>query len=250
MAHNLASGFTPDDPRWSRLQPITQRYEISQAAAARIRILENCEVVILVDDSGSMNMPLQGSSETRWDEMRRLVTIISELAVVMDSNGVDIYFLNRPPVLNVTDARLITQEFSKPPQGLTPIAPALRQILAAKRAVSYEKKLLIFIATDGAPTDEQGNPSISALETILRNERTPQTYVSFLACTDNLQDVAYLSNWDRNLPNVDVIDDYRSERTEIQRTLGSTYPFSFGDYIVKALLGAVDPWFDTMDNRA
>jgi hypothetical protein len=34
--------------------------------------MENCEVVILVDDSGSMNMPLKGTNETRWDEMRRV----------------------------------------------------------------------------------------------------------------------------------------------------------------------------------
>ena len=72
-----------------------------------------------------------------------------EIAAVMDSNGVDIYFLNRPALMNVTDARLVTQEFDKPPKGLTPITPALRNILASKRTISYEKKLLILIATDG-----------------------------------------------------------------------------------------------------
>jgi hypothetical protein len=93
------------------------------------------------------------------------------------------------------------------------------------------------------PTDEQGNPSVSTLESVLRNERTPETYISFLACTDNLQDVAYLSNWHRVLPKVEVVDDYRSERAKVQRTHGPTFPFSFGNYIVKALLGSVDPWF-------
>lgn len=44
------------------------------------------------------------------------------------------------------------------------------------------------------------------------------------------------------MPNLDVVDDYRSERTEIQRTRGNNFPFSFGDYIVKALLGSIDPW--------
>ncbi len=81
--------------------------------------------------------------------MLQLVTIVTEIAAVMDSNGVDIYFLNRPPILNVTDARLVAHEFNKPPQGLTPITPALRSILAVKRNVSYEKKLIVLIATDG-----------------------------------------------------------------------------------------------------
>ena len=67
----------------------------------------------------------------------------------MDSNGVDIYFLNREPMLNVTDTRYVHQAFNTPPQGLTPLVPALRRILAAKRNQTYERKLLILIATDG-----------------------------------------------------------------------------------------------------
>ena len=76
MAYNLATGFVPNDPRMARLQPIIQRYEISQPVVARLRALEYCEIVILVDDSGSMNMPLQGTNETRWDEMRRVSQLI------------------------------------------------------------------------------------------------------------------------------------------------------------------------------
>jgi len=67
----------------------------------------------------------------------------------MDSNGVDIYFLNREPVLNVTNAQNIRHIFNSPPQGLTPLVPAIRRILAAKRSQAFEKKLLILIATDG-----------------------------------------------------------------------------------------------------
>ena len=47
--------------------------------------------------------------------------------------------------------------------------------------------------------------------------------------------VSYLSNWDKSMPNLDVIDDYQSERGEIQRVRGANFPFSFGDYIVKSL---------------
>ena len=39
-----------------------------------------------------------------------------------------------------------------------------------------------------------------------------------------------------------MLDDYRSERNEIQKVRGINFAFSFGDYIVKALLGAIDPW--------
>ena len=93
-----------------------------------------------------------------------------------------------------------------------------------------------------APTNEYGQTDIGTLEAVLRNERTPQTYITFLACADDLEAVNYLSNWDKSMPNLDVMDDYRSERAEIQRVRGPNFPFSFGDYIVKALLGSIDPW--------
>ncbi|CAF1316917.1 unnamed protein product [Rotaria sordida] len=193
-----------------------------------------------------MNTPIQGTNQTRWDELKSLVNIVVDICSVMDSNGIDIYFLNRDPMLNVTDARYVRQVFNAPPQGLTPLVPALRRVLAAKRNQPYEKKLLILIATDGAPTNEYGQLDVGALEAVLRHERTPQTYVTFLACTDDLQTVSYLSNWDRVIPNLDVMDDYRSERAEIQRTRGGNFPFSFGDYIVKSLLGSIDPWRRTV----
>jgi hypothetical protein len=71
----------------------------------------------------------------------------------MDSTGVDVYFLNRDPVLNVTNAQNMRHVFNSPPQGLTPLVPALRRILAAKRSQTFEKKLLILIATDGSNSD-------------------------------------------------------------------------------------------------
>ena len=72
MAAQYEGGFMPDDPRLARLQPIIQRYEINPQFASRLAILAQCEIVILVDDSGSMNMPLQGTNQTRWDEMRQV----------------------------------------------------------------------------------------------------------------------------------------------------------------------------------
>ena len=77
------------------------------------------------------------------------MNIVTDICAVMDSNGVDIYFLNREPILNVTNAQNIRQVFNSPPQGLTPLVPAIRKILASKRSQTYEKKLLLLIATDG-----------------------------------------------------------------------------------------------------
>jgi hypothetical protein len=39
----------------------------------------------------------------------------------------------------------------------------------------------------------------------------------------------YLNYWDKKIPNLDVADDYRSERQEILKVQGKHFPFSFGD---------------------
>jgi hypothetical protein len=196
-----------------------------------------------------MNTPVSGTTGTRWDELRSIVQIIIEIGAVFDSNGVDVHFLNRPPMPNVTDARQVVESFIQRPSGLTPLTDALRRIFhSAASKPGSDKRLLVFVATDGAPTDANGQVDIRSLENVMRNERQVNTtYVTFVACTDDDESVAYLSQWDRTMQNVDVVDDYKTEREEIRRTKGFNFPFSFGDYVVKALLGAVDPQMDALD---
>jgi hypothetical protein len=196
-----------------------------------------------------MNTPVDGTQGTRWDELRSIVQIVIEIGCVFDSNGVDVHFLNRASMPNVTDGRQVVESFSQRPGGMTPLTPALRRIFqSAASKPGSDKSLLVFVATDGAPTDANGNVDIRSLENLMRNERQANTtYVTFLACTDDDSSVEYLSQWDRSMMNVDVVDDYKTEREEVRRNRGHNYPFSFGDYVAKALLGAVDPQMDMLD---
>ena len=52
------------------------------------------EIVLICDDSGSMNTPLNNSngsafakSVSRWDELKQTVSIIVDIAAVMDKDG-------------------------------------------------------------------------------------------------------------------------------------------------------------------
>lgn len=162
----------------------------------------------------------------------------------------DIFFLNRATLLHVTSSQQLHQAFSTHPAGPTPISPVLRHVLQAKKAISMEKKVLVVIATDGAPTNQQGQVDTATLRHILANERDANRFhVTFLACTDDDATMAYLNDWDTSLKNVDVVDDYVSEKREIQKAQGSQYRFSFGDYLVKTLLGSIDPEFDQLDEQ-
>ncbi|CAF1491582.1 unnamed protein product [Adineta steineri] len=246
-----------NDERMSKFQYLVNLYEINREFATRLRGLEGYEIAFIVDDSGSMNTPLGDLSgpfdhnPTRWDELRRTVSIVVDIASVFDPDGVDIFFLNREPMRNVKNAEELKPVFAMPPSGPTPIARVLRHVLQAKQLEVQERKLLILIATDGIPTNDSGQQDTKTLENILRHERKPinRIPVTIIACTDDDECIGYLNNWDKKIPNLDVADDYKSERTEIHKVQGKEFPFSFGDYVVKVLMGAVDDWFDTLDER-
>jgi hypothetical protein len=232
-----------------RLHELALKHEIQEELANRLRALEDYEIIILCDDSGSMKTIVDNSNRTRWDELRDIVKIVLEVGTIFDSTGVDIHFLNRRPIYNVTDPNSVDDVFSIPPRGYTPIVAALKYIFGLPPTRrGNDKKALVFVATDGAPTDDKGNINVNDLEHLLMHERRSETtYVMFLICTDDPACVDYLNEWDIKMINVDVTDDFKTERDKIRRFRGPHYPFSKGDYIVKALVGAIDPEIDNIN---
>ena len=49
------------------------------------------------------------------------------------------------------------------------------------------------------------------------------------------------------IPGVDVTEDYRGERRDVLALRGPSYSFTFGDYIVKCLVGVIDPQIHIID---
>jgi hypothetical protein len=102
------------------------------------------------------------------------------------------------------------------------------------------------IATDGEPTNLEGKVNIPEFKRALLS-RGPNVFTTIVVCTDDEESVNYLNNWDRKLKNLDVVDDYRSEREEVRKAKGQRYSFTFGDYVVKSLIGSIDPELDKLD---
>ena len=239
----------PDEIAERRLRAVAGKYEIRQADIARLRKLQNFDVVILCDDSGSMSTPIDENNTTRWDQLRKFVRLVAEISTIFDSNGVDIHFLNRKRTHKITDPKDTEHLFDTPPSGFTPLTRALQRILklpAAHRG--YDKNLLVFIATDGTPTDDNGEPDLAGFEHVMRSERQAETtHVMFLICTDDLEAVHYLRQWDRAMENVDVTDDYQDQRRQVQAIHGPHYSFPMSAYVVKILIGAIEPRIDHID---
>jgi len=223
------------------LSKVCCEFEIRPRLIELLLKLRDFNTTIVCDDSGSMQTPIKDTQRTRWDKLCEFVKRLLKFCVIFNPDGIDIYFLNRRKFLKVKDPKVVDQAFETPPSGYTPLVSVLKNIFQSELARrGRDKKLLVFIATDGEPTDDDGNPTVDELKHLMQETRQPETtYVSFLLCTDDPACVNYLNEWDKAMAHLDVTDDINTETKKIRRYCGADYPFSHGDYVVKALVGAI-----------
>lgn len=239
-----------------RYREVCQQNEISDLLALKLRQLEGFDIVIIADDSRSMMTPFQkhvahdnaymiqqaafSPTYRRWDELQSRVSIIVDLISCFSSDGIDLHFLNRVGRRHVVDPNQIMQTFETQPYGSAPINQALQTVLQEKARDMCEKKLLVLIMTDGEPTDAAGQANIPELkETLL--QRSVQCHVTFVSCTNDDTVMSYLNGWDQSIPRLSVVADYHSERKKAISIQGPQSQFSRGDWIVKCLLGSIEP---------
>ncbi|CAF0954642.1 unnamed protein product [Brachionus calyciflorus] len=255
MNHST-NNYNQNLTREQKFSGIISKHEISQYFAGKLQLLNMFKIVFVFDDSGSMNAILNESplnnglmKATRWNELEYFAKISIEIANIFNENGTDVFFLNRPMARNVCKSEDLIPYFQTKPSGYTPIARVLQNVLQTNnQQVLGERKLLIILVTDGEPTNDNGQVDIQGFKNILKT-RGPTTYTTIVSCTDEENTMDYLNNWDRTIPRLDVVDDFRSERDEVKKSKGSSFSFSFGDYVVKSMIGSIDPELDRADER-
>ena len=217
----------PPYKEFNSLEGIITKYEIDHLFSEKIHILSHYKIVLLLDDSGSMNTPVS-INKTRWDELKEVVKIVFDISIVFDT--LDIFFLNRPNKMKVSNHEELDVILSMRPQGVTPLNNALQKIINTYNHI-YDP-VLVIIATDGVPTDESGYHDIKNFTKTIRDRDYEKFYISFLACSENEKDVGYLNKLDYEIPNIDTLDDYLSELKEVQKVQGSHFSYSFGDHVL------------------
>lgn len=235
----------------TRFHQLVKQNELKSEIAEQLyNVLSTCEIVLLCDDSDSMNKaiaeegtdPFAPKRSTRWLELKKLAAIIIDFVTAINPDGLDIYFLNRPPLYRVTNTAGLQSAFSIAPNGGTPLIGALNHIYNEKRNVPSNKSLLIVVITDGEPTDGSRNDLYYALV----NKR-PNVHVSFAECTDNAEDMEYLDAWDGLVRNFDNTEDYREELARVKNVQGQQFKFDFTDYVIKILLATFVRWYFNLD---
>eukprot|EP00756_Hemistasia_phaeocysticola_P026310 Hpha_TRINITY_DN16054_c0_g1::TRINITY_DN16054_c0_g1_i10::g.122293::m.122293 len=231
------------------LQDMLDTYEITIAQQGDLNVLKRYDIVFLADDSGSMNTveTTAGVTQTRWKELQGTLSALIDFASYFDSDGTDIYFLNRPGLEGVMDGKddRIAKAFQDRPRGTTPLAARLRWVVDSR--TDPLKPLLVIVATDGEP-DEGVRAFVSTARHCLtlagRDVR-----LGVMACTQDDRAVAWLNELDDDPVvggKVDVCDDFESERREVlaKRRVPR---FLLSDYYMKAMLGPILEKYDNMD---
>ena len=254
----IQSDYPSPQSAEERFRQIVQKYEIGANFSNKLQMLHGFKIVFIFDDSGSMSTVLDDSplnskgnlmKARRWDELQYYSNISIEIASLFNPNGCDVFFLNRGVVRNVKTSRDLQGHFQNPPSGFTPLRDTFNNVINDNYEASRERKLLVIILTDGEPTDAYGRKSEVAEFKRCLKERQPinNIFVTIVACTDDDNAISYLDRWDREIKHLDVVDDFRNERDQIRRIKGSRYGFSYGDYVVKSLIGSIDPELDRVD---
>ena len=216
-------------------------YEIRRKHVPWLRELRNYKIILICDDSGTMRQRVDGTSRTRWDELKVFAQYVVEFVTLFNPHGIDIRFLNRTCSRTITDSSQLEKLFEAPPLGYTPLASVLRNVLRSRDPQREDEKFLIFIATDGMPTDDYGDDDLENFQNVMDVERdASNTHVMFLICTDDEEVVRYFRSWDNRMKNVDVTDDYKTQKALVQKKGVEKRPFTNADYVVKILVGAIN----------
>jgi hypothetical protein len=239
----------------SAFQDYLRRHELGGAVAAHlVEVIPRCDVVMLCDDSDSMNQPIaeEGTDafavkkSTRWLELKKLCAALIEMLTAAHPYGLDIHFLNRPPVRNVTSPQGLGPVFAFPPSGATPLAAALTRIFAERAESAKLGPVLVVVVTDGEPTSMTSKDPRGELFQVLTNKHR-NIHVSFAECTDQEDDMEYLDLWDGQIPNFDNTDDYREELARVKAVQGQQFKFDYTDYCAKVVLATFVRWYFNLD---
>ena len=234
------------------LQFLINKYNIKTALSQMLYMLKEFNIVLLCDDSGSMNTRNTYTKEngvstttTRWEEAKEFILNILDFAMALDDDGIDLFFLNRPPIFNVNNKEEVINTFQNIASGSTPLVKTLEKIY--QKYKNTDKNILLLTITDGLP-DESESEFKDVLKNMLKHQM-PKFRISLMLATDDENTVDLYNRIDSEFDFFDVSDDYLSEYNEIIKIQGTNFKFSMGDYICKFLLSSICNDLDKLDEK-
>ncbi|QDS77455.1 hypothetical protein FKW77_006918 [Venturia effusa] len=265
----LQNFYPPNSPALDQLAqkaaqaigPLCQRWNIQPEIGNDLVKLGLYDIVIYIDDSGSMQFEENGE---RIKDLRLILERVASVATIFDDDGISLRFMNaRYPEQSLEnirteqqiDALMRNAQF----KGLTPMGTELRSkvidgiIVPKVQQRQYRKPTLVITITDGQPAGEAPNTVFDTIK--YAAQVVGQGYgpggVSFqFAQVGNDQKAReFLGKLDED-PSIgqliDCTSNYENESEEMQRQGVNLTPDM---WIVKLLLGSIDSSYDRKDEK-
>lgn len=237
-------------------EAIRVKYDIPIGLSNQLLLLSEHKIEFIVDDSFSMDCR-SSRNETRWQEAQRNIKEMLEIISSVPTGNMEIRFLNQkntvislsregkdPETFLRESFYAIDEAFHNGTKGSTPVYTNL--LNACERQKSTGQPTAIYFLGDGIPNggDREKEQIFSLLNFRANASTTPFT---FIACSNNQNDVEWMNEAEEIAPFCSAMDDYEAEKTEVEGDQGVVFPYSKGIFHVCRLVAALSPDLDGID---
>lgn len=201
----------------SQVQQLAAQWKVNPEIAQDIVKLALYDVILYVDDSGSMAFEENGE---RIDDLKLIINRVAFAAGLFDDDGIQVRFMNSNEQGNgIRNQQQVEELISRIRfQGLTPMGRELNNkvlgplVLSPARSGQLRKPVLVIIITDGQPTGESSRDIssliLNASSELQRNPRYGRGAVAFQFAQvgNDLKAREFLKQLDENREIGDIID--------------------------------------------
>ncbi|KFY67990.1 hypothetical protein V496_01321 [Pseudogymnoascus sp. VKM F-4515 (FW-2607)] len=244
-----------------KVQHLIQTWKVEPEVGQDIVKLALFDIVLYVDDSGSMQFEENGE---RIQDLKLILSKVAFAASLFDSDGIEIRFMNSElQGNNIHNEAEVEQLISRVQfKGLTPMGTQLRNkvleplIVQKARSNQLRKPVLVITITDGQPAGESSTAVFDAIR-YTSGELTRSPYgkgavsYQFAQVGNDLKAREFLGKLDDEPGIGELIDSTSNFEVEQDEMSRANPPVDLTPdlWLCKLLLGAIDSSYDTKDEK-
>lgn len=241
----------------SKVDYISQTWNIQKELANDLVRLALYDIVIFADDSGSMSFEENGE---RIEDLKLIINRTAFISAMFDDDGIQVRFMNSDIKGDgLKDERGVLNLISQVHfRGLTPLGTSLYQkviepmVLRPAKYNQLRKPVLVIVITDGQPAGEPPNTVtnviIQAKEELSRTAYGPGSIAfQFAQVGNDIKARDFLAELDTHPKVGKMIDCTSNFEVEQDEMLKKGVNLDPQTWLVKMLLGAIDPSYDEKD---
>ncbi|KFY78856.1 hypothetical protein V499_02101 [Pseudogymnoascus sp. VKM F-103] len=245
-----------------KVQHLVQTWKVEPEVGQDIVKLALFDIILYVDDSGSMQFEENGE---RISDLKLILSKVAFAASLFDSDGIEVRFMNSEiQGNNIRNEAEVEQLISRVQfKGLTPMGTQLRNkvleplVIQKVRSNQLRKPILVITITDGQPAGEASTAVFDAIRyTSGELARSPYgkgaVSYQFAQVGNDLKAREFLGKLDDEPGIGELIDSTSNFEVEQDEMSRANPPVDLTPdlWLCKLLLGAIDSSYDTKDEKS